>query len=357
MPPGEFVYMWLVVPHACGRATRLQRVLHRHCGSYLVSDRSERLNLLKRKEKSSSIPSIGTCVRETVFVVALTLAQFDRSAMIFHISLVFTAVLSHSVSAIQGELCDDSMAQAKHWKLVIASSKKVHAIELTTRDRKTILIAISGIDRFVYSDMSLYQKFPVARYDGQEDDFDCVLRHHPMRGGKYSETFNNCQHFAAHFLILLKALADGDRNKSFEGTDIWTKIIDNVISKDDTYLWNSPNLYFRMVRLGYPLALMPVVFAADVAAGATATVMVPASGIMGWLGVETATVVAAPYAAAAAFAASTMSAGMIAGAGIGTFVYRRKRSAWKEQTKVNNPLVFGFPTGEKPRLSASELFP
>ena len=112
-----------------------------------------------------------------------------------------------------------------------------------------------------------------------------------------------------------------------------------------------------MVKLGYPLVLLPGVVVADAAAGATATAMIPATGIMGWLGAApTATIVAAPYAAAGAVAATAMSIGMVAGAGFGAFAYKRKRRAWKEETKVKHPLVSGFPTGHKPVLSASEMF-
>jgi len=151
-----------------------------------------------------------------------------------------------------------------------------------------------------------------------------------------------------HFLVLLKALADGDPTKSFEGNEHWEQLVrsDNVLSTDGTFLWNSPNI-----------VLLPVVVVADAAAGATATAMIPATGIMGWLGAApTATIVAAPYAAAAAVAATTMSVGMVAGAGVGAFMYKRKRCAWKDETKVKHPLFSGFPTGSRPTLSNSELF-
>jgi len=280
--------------------------------------------------------------------------------MIFYISLAFTHLLESRSIGIGGTLSDDSIAQTKHWKLVIASSKRARVIELTTRDRETILISLSNIEpRHLYNDLPMYNKFHVARYNGHEDDFDRVLRHHPMRGGKYSETFNNCQHFVVHFLVLLKALADGDPTKSFEGNERWEQLVrsNNVLSTDGTFLWNSPNLYYRMVRLGYPIVLLPAVVVADAAAGATATAMIPATGIMGWLGAApTATIVAAPYAAAATVAATTMSVGMVAGAGVGAFVYKRKQRAWKEETKVNHPLLSGFPTGSRPMLSNSELF-
>jgi hypothetical protein len=85
--------------------------------------------------------------------------------MIFHISLAFTAA-SSSVSGSGAKLCDESMAQTKHWALIISSSTRAGTIDLKTPDREIFLFREVNLERHVIRDQVLYNKFQVARYKG-----------------------------------------------------------------------------------------------------------------------------------------------------------------------------------------------
>jgi hypothetical protein len=222
----------------------------------------------------------------------------------------------------------------------------VRVIELMT-DLKIILVVNGEIDRYTYNKLPMPNKYEIARYNGNEEDFDRVLRHHPMRGGRYSATFNNCQHFAANFLLLLEALAKGEHQKSFEREELYSVMIDSAVEGVEQFGWNKPNLYLDLTLLGVPTVLVHAAYVsfvvADVAAGATVTTVkiVPATGNMGWLGAGptvTANTVAAPYAAGAATVAAF--AGIFATVWSNVGVH----NSWKRNTKVKHLLVSGFPS-------------
>jgi hypothetical protein len=144
--------------------------------------------------------------------------------------------LSGGVSGLN--LCDDSMAQTKHWALVITSTTMARIVDLTTPDVKKIYFRVRDfeVDHHLVRTMPMHNKYPVGLFEGHEDDFDLVLRHHPARGLPYSSTFNNCQHFVANFLLLLKARADTSSTKSFQPTALCHKIVNDVTCSDNFWV-------------------------------------------------------------------------------------------------------------------------
>jgi hypothetical protein len=178
-----------------------------------------------------------------------------------------------------------------HWMLVFVSGTTTRAIQLMSPDAKTIRIDDHNIDPETYNEMPMYH---VATYEGKGDDLDRVLRHHPMRSGKYSATFNNCQHYSANFLILLEALAKKSEGRYFEGSDLYRSIVDGVTYKDEseTFIWNSPNFFSKEVAFN-GVVLLPV---KGVVTGATtfvakATVTTVIRSPFWWLGAPSTTVI------------------------------------------------------------------
>jgi hypothetical protein len=234
----------------------------------------------------------------------------------------------------------------KHWALVFTPTLEPtnsRVIEVIS-DGKAVIIITNDLNLELPS-------HPLAVYEGNLSDTDRILEAHPMRGSLYAASFNNCQHFAATFLLFLKAYARAHSNRSFRVTHSERMAtIQTVLIKEGTKLYNSPNIYMQIARLS-PIPIGGAAFAAcAVAAEATVVSTVPAAGIMGWLGATT-TVVAPAASAALAASIAPIAAASTVVAGLG-YVWRAR--VWKDKTMFHDPSISGFPRGARRPLSRLE---
>jgi hypothetical protein len=172
---------------------------------------------------------------------------------------------------------------------------------------------------------------PVATFIGELKDIDCALQQQQisMRQKTYSSCFNNCQHFAATFLIQLHALAEDHPEKSFRPQPMYTEVT-NVISEEDPFLWHRPNTVFYAAH-GFGVSMGTV--AANVASmAAKATVPVPAGGLFGFFG---GTVVAPAFYAEMAATSAPLLFAAAAIAGVKYYLFDVQK--WKHDTKFIDP--------------------
>ena len=189
---------------------------------------------------------------------------------------------------------------------------------------------------------------PLATFTGYLDDILKLMQVHPMRGTSYSPTYNNCQHWVATLLIFIRAFSDSTPGRQYEVTSANMSRYYNVLgvlTPDGDRLHHTPNFLLQWVHLVAAGGGAAAVGAATVAA--EATVMVPASGIAGWLGFT----VAAPTAMAAVATATLPFTAVAAAIVGGSYVYNHY---WRRRTTIfDDPRKRGCPTNGKP-LSRQE---
>jgi hypothetical protein len=221
----------------------------------------------------------------------------------------------------------------KHWALVfspLTTSSMHHTIEIFPNLKDNVAIrhekSKSSVSSYIF-----------AFYRGSPDDIERILEAHPMRRTRYHPCFNNCQHFAATFLILLRVYTHGSPDRSFKILDpSRMRQVLSVLGGEDLKLYNKPNM--QMQSAGLSLSSRA---AADLtqAAGATETYTVQKGGIAGWF--EAIKSVIAP-AASAPLAAASVPLAVGVGAAYG----------WhQDQSKINSafkdPMTYGFPKGKQ----------
>jgi len=179
---------------------------------------------------------------------------------------------------------------------------------------------------------------PLATYQGYPSDIDKVLVVLPIRDGdQYSPYFNNCQHFAATFLIFLEAFALENPEGSFRITEVsrMSQVL-SVLNQDGPKRSNKANIYMVSSAPVAGIATAGALAAAEATVVSTA----PAAGVLGWFGVTTTVVAPAAYAGlAAAIAPFTAVATVAAGAAL---LYQC--NTWKGKTEFNDPRDSGFPS-------------
>lgn len=208
-----------------------------------------------------------------------------------------------------------------HWAIVISQPTGCRIVELlingdTTNIRDEIITPIDYV--------------PVATFVGELEDIDSVLqRQQSSMNMTYSFCFNNCQHFAATFLIHLHALAEHHLEKFFQPQPMYAEVT-NVLKEKDGFLWHRPNILFYVGHLSTRICMV----AANVASSAaTATVTAPAQGLLGFFG---ATVTApACYAGIAAFSVPLLYAAPVLAGGM-CLINTRK---WKRDTQFVDPRI------------------
>lgn len=241
---------------------------------------------------------------------------------------------------------EETIINFKHWALVFTPT-------LAPTNSRVIELISGGKEVIMLTNDLIFElpSHPLAVYEGDLSDTDRILEAHPMRGSFYAASFNNCQHFAATFLLLLKAYALQHNDRSFRVTHPERMTtIQNVLIREGIKLYNSPNMYMQIARLS-PIPIGGAAFAAcAVAAEATVVSTVPVAGIMGWLGATT-TVVAPAASAALAASVAPIAAASTVVAGLG-YVWRAR--AWKYKTTFDDPSISGFPRGARRPLSRLE---
>lgn len=241
----------------------------------------------------------------------------------------------------------DRSVSSKHWCLVFTPANEPGTCR-TVQAFPNIAGKVAILDRNHNEELPY---FLLADYHGTEEDVERALEAHPARGSTYSACFNNCQHFAAIFLLFLQTFANGRVNKCFRIVDTnRMQTVQSVLVYQGLKVHNNPNPLFEFgtTRL---LALSTCgVASLAMAAEATVTYTVPASGIAGWFGATTSVVVPAAYASAAAISAQAVAVATIGAGG----AYWWRSSYWKKQTRFNDPRFHGFPEGELPPLTPEE---
>lgn len=241
----------------------------------------------------------------------------------------------------------EEAVEKRHWALVFSSQSEHNIgrlIEVVPREGGSVAMVTTGYDvKLPYH--------PLAKYQGQLADTDRILEAHPMRHSAYSPFFNNCQHFAASFLLLLEAFTCEGRGRSFVVTHPERMIrVQSVLKRNGIKLYHEPNTHLQMARLRVMAGTTATCLVGTYAAQATVAATVPASGIMGWLGATTTVVAPAAYAA---FAASIVP--VAAGATVFAMGwYRSKAREWKGKTLFNDPRLTGFPRELKGPLKPEE---
>ena len=262
-----------------------------------------------------------------------------RTTMLYnigiHYRLLGSSASSTSTRTDVTMVSNEISAKSKHWAVVFTPKDGARSsvrVELDCLDNGNIDILNKS-----YPEMAL-PSHPLATYEGSLSDIDEVLKILPIRSGdKYSTWFNNCQHFAATFLVFLDAFAENRKNRSFHITEVSRMSgVLSVLNKNGSTLSNRVNIY--MVSPA-PVAGIATV-GALAAAEATVISTVPATGLLGWLGATTTVVAPAAYASLAA-AAVPITAVTAVGAGV---ALAWNYDTWKGKTKFDDPRVSGFPS-------------
>ncbi|KAH8804121.1 hypothetical protein DL96DRAFT_1632090 [Flagelloscypha sp. PMI_526] len=255
----------------------------------------------------------------------------------FHIGIRFEPLGQNTTNEIS-ETSETDILQC-HWALVVTPVDTPEwslRVELGTEND-----VISFPSTLVEADLYAH---PLGIWTGYLDDVLKMMELHPMRGRSYSVVHNNCQHWAATLLVFLEALARSGIGRRLDieigaQYDRYTRVL-AVLNIEGNSLYHAPNSKFARVHLAS-------VGGAAAAAGASAmaaeaTVLVPASGIMGWFGATVAVPTAGAVLASAIYP-FTMGAAAIVG---GTYLY--KHYSWKSATKFDDPRKLGCPTDGRP---------
>lgn len=234
----------------------------------------------------------------------------------------------------------------RHWALVFSPRSEHNngrLIELFNGERGSVALITTELDiQLPYH--------PLANYRGHLADTDRILEAHPMRHTSYSAFFNNCQHFAATFLLLLHAFAEERADRSFVVTyPERMQRVQEVLGREGIKLYHSPNIWLHAARLrlvaSASVAWVTASIAAEATVATTVVNTVPDAGILGWFGATTTTT--STIVAPAAYAALAGSAAPVAGtaailAGVG---YKWNAVIWKRKTLFDDPRLVGFPRG------------
>jgi hypothetical protein len=105
----------------------------------------------------------------------------------------------------------DEDMNVKHWCLVFTPADEPSTC-------RTVEITFNRKLRIVFVDQQHnigLHSFVLAEFRGVPSDVERILEAHPARGSIYSPYFNNCQHFAATFLLFLQSLANVKPNRTF----------------------------------------------------------------------------------------------------------------------------------------------
>jgi hypothetical protein len=257
----------------------------------------------------------------------------------------------------------DSSVSVKHWCLVITPVDEPGTCR-TVEVYSTVRGSIGILDQLRNIGLP---SFALAEYEGLDSDIDKVLEAHPAKGLAYSACYNNCQHFAATFLLLLQVLANEKPNKSLRIIDPdRMHTVQSVLVVAGTKIYNRPNILMQLGAAkvlalsscgvaGLQLAAEATVTSA-VTTAVTSTV--PASGIAGWFGATTSVttyvtnlvVTPAAYASFAAIAAPAVAIATVSAGG----GYLLHRYYWTSQTTFNDPRFYGFPEEELRPLTPAE---
>jgi hypothetical protein len=255
--------------------------------------------------------------------------------MRFDIGVSFRSLWSSTTS-------NDKDKKMMHWIIVIKSPTSYRTVEILPDLANATMCLICRESDPIDSD-------PVATYEGDLEDFEQVLRHHPMRNTDYSACFNNCQHFTATFLIFLQAWTKNYPDKHFLPVSPYRELISGVLERQGEFLWHKPNLFLMAAQAVSVPMVGGVSGAAFVASGATVTTAVPASGIFGWLGCTVSATAPAWYAGLASLAAPVFAGTTIVLWGR----YIHICEMWKRDTKFVDPRIRGFPTAYRAPINAT----
>ncbi|PVF93273.1 hypothetical protein CPB86DRAFT_116064 [Serendipita vermifera] len=240
----------------------------------------------------------------------------------------------------------DKSIHMKHWTVVFSSlqgSSMHHTVEIFPNLKANVAIRHERHQSGPSSHV-------VAAYKGAPDDIERVLEAHPMRRTQYTPCFNNCQHFAAAFLLLLHVYANEKPNRTFEILDepqLCTVL--SVLKAQGSKLYHQPNILFQLGEFSHFAISGGIAVGLSQAAEAIVTYTVPASGLAGWFGATTSAVAPAAYASFAAAVAPVATAATV---GVGV-AYLWQRNSWRKKSMFDDPLRHGFPQGRR-RLNPVE---
>jgi hypothetical protein len=230
-----------------------------------------------------------------------------------------------------------------HWTIVIKGPNNYRTLEILPDATHQTMCLI-----YKESDPMARDSDPVATYEGDLEDFEQVLRHHPMRNTNYSACFNNCQHFVATFLIFLQASTINYPDKHFLPVSLYHELISDVLEGQGEFLCHKPNHFLIAMQAMSVQMAGGASGAAFVASGTTVTAAVRAPGIFGWLGCTVSATAPAWYAGLASLAVP-----VCAGATIALWArYIHIYEAWKRDTKFVDPRIRGFPTAYRAPINA-----
>jgi hypothetical protein len=224
-----------------------------------------------------------------------------------------------------------------HWALIFTPSndpKWSVRVELMTDTDGTLSFPITVVDEEVYA-------HEIGTYTGYLDDIVDLMQVHPMRGTSYSTAYNNCQHWAATLLLLLRTFGQSESSRQFSLVNFsrYSSILE-VLAEEGSSLYHKPNWYLERIRVMGVGGGAAAMGAAAVAA--EATTLVSAGGIAGWFGATVAVPTAGVVFATAALP-FTVGATAIMG---GTYLYLNY--SWKSSTMFRDPRVHGCPKDGKP---------
>ncbi|KAK6526532.1 hypothetical protein TWF694_005115 [Orbilia ellipsospora] len=217
----------------------------------------------------------------------------------------------------QGLNADDNSEtsiHSRHWALVLTEPNKSWSLQFELSKTGTTLSFPARLFN------PSVEAFPLGIWKGTLRDITKLMQAHPMRFTTYSSSWNNCQHWAATMLILMEAIAIKKENEgmffkispaALTRHDRVKKVLD---WQDDGQLYHVFNPVLDRANVaglssGSAIAAMSLTAAnATTTVMTTATEVVPASGLWGWLGytatntVQVAEKVPAAYASLGAMA-------------------------------------------------------
>ncbi|KAL1592629.1 hypothetical protein SLS60_011045 [Paraconiothyrium brasiliense] len=240
---------------------------------------------------------------------------------------------------------EESSIRTKHWVIVFTprmTATHSYRMELLPRSDKNLGFVFTRVES------ELNDTHPIGQWTGCLQDLKTLMETHPMNNvsSNYSPVYNNCQHWAAAFLVHLEALERQNPTTSLliVHRERYNKVL-SILGKAGTgHLYNKSNRIFRGMQAGTmalgggTVGVLGVASTATVAT--TVAVELPAAGILGLFGATTTTLIPVGTAATAgAMACAIALPAVLAGVAVGGIIFAVQSTEWKDKTRFRDPRI------------------
>lgn len=248
---------------------------------------------------------------------------------------------------LQGDFTDHTASRTKHdwiskrhWALVFTHADPPHwsfRVELMPVQKTHELTFRSQL---VDDEICAH---PIGMWTGHLDEVVDLVSIHPMLGTKYSPPWNNCQHWAATLLLLLRAFSTETPERRLDVTHpARASEVLAVLKKEGESVYHDSNLAFHAAHLMGMGGSAGVFGAVAVAAEATTVVSVPATGLAAFFGAAPSLAVIPAAGAGAAAAALPMLVGAMGVTFVAGGTFLVKNGEWKKKSMFRDPRIGGL---------------